>query len=289
VASPPRYHTQQTLQLLQAGVAVLCEKPMAITLGAAEVMVACAEATQRLLAIGLVRRFFPATQMIHDLLTRESLGPVQSFRYAEGEPFRWPVQSATYFQKETAQGGVLLDIGVHVLDLLTWWWGQPVDVRYGDDAMGGLEANCRLQLQFAQGHTGEVRLSRDTMLANRLTIECARGTIHWQVKEPDKVQVTFADVALGLDGVVSPRADTGRLSIGEPVEGSFEQCFLNQLHNVVSAIQGQDDLRVTGADGLPSLQLIERCYQQRELMEMAWLDEHEQRQARQFSRARNAC
>jgi predicted dehydrogenase len=90
---------------------------------------------------------------------------VKSFEISEGGQFNWPAQSASFFQKSNSQGGVLADLGVHVLDLLIWWFGMPEKVGYEDDAMGGLEANCRLELEFAGGVSGTVRLSRDTQLS----------------------------------------------------------------------------------------------------------------------------
>ena len=44
--------------------------------------------------------------------------------------------------------GYCLDIGVHALDLLSWWWGHPDEIVYEDDAMGGVEANCHIRFAF---------------------------------------------------------------------------------------------------------------------------------------------
>ncbi len=280
VASPPPFHAEQTIQLLHAGIDVLCEKPMATSVADGEAMVAAAEQTQRMLAIGLVRRFFPAAQMIHQLLTLNLLGAVKSFTYYEGDFFSWPAQSASFFQRATAKGGVLLDIGVHVLDLLIWWWGQPVEVRYSDDAMGGIEANCHLHLKFAQGETGVVRLSRDCTLSNQLEIQCEQGTIRWPVKETDKIKLAFKDEDLGIDGFVYPHGAVQSSLVPRLANATFEQCFLSQLLSVASAVQGKREGVVTGADGLQSLRLIESCYRHRTLMEMSWFGEKEAVSAR---------
>src|SRR3989304_3336253 len=145
IASPPRHHAEQTIQLLRTGVAVLCEKPMAGTVAEAQVMIETAAKTSNVLAIGLFRRFFPATQTIHNILSRQILGEIESFSFSEGGCFRWPVKSPAYFKKDNSQGGVLMDIGVHSLDLMQWWFGEPTEIYYEDDAMGGIEVNCQLQ------------------------------------------------------------------------------------------------------------------------------------------------
>lgn len=283
VASPPRSHAEQSIQLLQNGIAVLCEKPMATTLAEGEAMIAAAAATGQVLAIGLSRRFFPATQMLKQLLSLGALGPVQHFVCTEGDHFRWPAQSLSFFRKEVAKGGVLLDIGVHVLDLLVWWWGEPVAVHYEDDAMGGVEANCRLHLTFAQGHSGEVRLSRDWPLPNRYQIQCERGWLGWRVNEADKVQAGYDGAVYVFDGALHVASGSDQpVGLGKPAF-TFKQSFVSQLLNVAAAVQGQAEPLAPGVAGLQSLRLIEQCYQHRQLMAMPWLDADERAAARQFS------
>lgn len=102
---------------------VLCVKPLACTLNEANQMVAAAQTADRLLAVGLFRRFFPALQTIKALVAGGALGTPTSFHFAEGGAFNWPAASASFFQKQHSQGGVLLDLGVHLLDLSCWWFG----------------------------------------------------------------------------------------------------------------------------------------------------------------------
>src|ERR1051325_4993700 len=90
VASPPQFHAPQTIQLLKSGVNVMCEKPMALTLAEGEAMVRVASESERLLAIGLVRRFMPAAQTIQTIVSQKLLGDVKSFYFSEGRVFRWP-------------------------------------------------------------------------------------------------------------------------------------------------------------------------------------------------------
>jgi predicted dehydrogenase len=99
---------------------------MALNVAEGEAMVKAASESQRILAIGLVRRFMPAAQAIHSIVSQKLLGDVKSFYFSEGRVFRWPVQSASYFR----DNGVLRDIGVHVLDLLIHWFGEPEEIIY---------------------------------------------------------------------------------------------------------------------------------------------------------------
>jgi hypothetical protein len=58
-----------------------------------------------------------------------------------------------------------------------------------------------------------------------------------------------------------------------PVAAEFDQCFLDQLKNVIAAIRGAEPLVVSGESGLFSLNAIDHCYSNRKLMDMPWLAE----------------
>ena len=279
VASPPQYHASQTIQLLRAGKSVLCEKPMALSVAEGEAMVTAASDAQRHLAIGLIRRFLPAAQMIRTLLSRSMLGDVRTFSFSEGRVFKWPVQSASYFRGN----GVLRDIGVHVLDLLIWWWGEPEEIIYEDDAMGGVDLNCRIQLKFPQGFSGEVKLSREFRLPNACVIQCRDGNINWDVDESNQLQIGFHDSSYYMASQLHTTSSLNQgLIIPGPVAADFHQCFVNQIKNVIAAIRGTESLMVPGEAGLASLRAIEYCYSQRALMDMPWFGELEILRAQQI-------
>lgn len=273
VASPHSLHAAQTIHLLEAGVSVLCEKPMATSLDDARAMARAAAANRGLLAIGLVRRFFPATQMIRRMLSLGVLGEISSFEFSEGcAAFSWPAASRRYFDKREAQGGVLMDIGVHALDLLQWWLGNSAVVDYADDAMGGIEANSLIRCRLDCGATGELRLSRDCELANRYTIRGSRGWLSWRAGEVDRFQFGFADSSQCVQAGVHNQASS-----------NFEQSFLSQLRNVIAALRGKEELVVPATEGIASIELIEQCYRQRSLMALPWLDELELARGRELN------
>jgi predicted dehydrogenase len=280
VASPPRFHAQQAMQLLERGIAVLCEKPMAATVVEAEEMVKAAKRANRLLAIGLFRRFFPTNQMIRCMVLEQPLGRLKSFKISEGGQFNWQAQSPSFFQKSNSQGGVLADVGVHVLDLLIWWFGFPEGVNYEDDAMGGLEANCRLDLVFRGGIAGAVRLSRDTALANWTILEFERGWLRCKAAATNQLEIGFHGVPGVLGGHITIPAQTGWSENGRQPALSYHQSFTKQLENVLRAFRQEEPVFVPGEQGLLSMRLIEQCYRQRKMMIMPWLTKTEVLSAR---------
>lgn len=274
VASPPRFHAAQTNTLLSSGAHVLCEKPMAVTVAEAESMIATARESKRLLAVGLFRRFFPALQTVKSLVTGASLGAPLSFHFAEGGVFNWPAVSASFFQRTHSTGGVLFDLGVHVLDLVHWWFGAPSSLACEDDAMGNLEANSLVRFGFTNGLAGTVRLSRDTPMSNRFVIEFERGRVTWKVGEANQLEVLFEGAPAALRGEL--RSNRGPAS-------TYHQSFVQQLLNVCAAIRGAESLLVPGEAGIHSLRLIEQCYAHRTLMPMPWLTNDEAKTARELA------
>ncbi len=275
VGTPPKLHAPQAILALERGCGVLCEKPMAATLADAEAMADAATRTGRPLAIGLYRRFFRATQFIKDLCVAQTLGPLVSFEVEEGGPFRWDAASDSFFRREATPGGVLYDTGVHTLDLLLWWFGEPSALDYRDDAAGGLEANCAVTLRYASGVSGKVRISRDWATKNIFRIDFEKGSVSWFVGQAGQLALKINGVETTLSGDVLPMTDDGlALHRGRLAEGS-PQAFIRQLMNVADAVRGTTPLHIPASEGLRSLKLIEACYRQRRSLDLPWLSAEE--------------
>ena len=259
IASPPAAHADQTISALRQSAHVLCEKPMALTLADATVMAEVADTQDRLLAIGMVRRHFPCSRIVERLIDGGRLGALRSVSVFEGGAFHWPIGDQRYFTREVSGGGVLADVGVHVLDLLSHWLGPAELVTYEDDAMGGVEANARLTLRYGEAG-GVIRLSRDWDRPNLIDLRFAQGSVQWRAED-------MAAVTLFLDG------DAGQLRItDETANGiTFPDCIGRQLDAIIDHLAGKPARIVRAANALPVVALIERAYRERGPMEMPWL------------------
>ncbi len=119
VAAPNDVHPELTVAAAAAGKHVLCEKPMATSLGAAEAMVrACADAGVRY-GTAFNQRFHPAHERIRALVAGGALGQVTQARvkYACETPPWWGAGD-WHFDPARAGGGALFDLAPHGLDLL---------------------------------------------------------------------------------------------------------------------------------------------------------------------------
>ena len=262
VASPPRVHADQSIAAMQAGHDVLCEKPLAVTAAEAERMLAAAEATGRTLAAGHVRRHMPATRAAKALIESGTLGHLTSIDWFEGGPFAWPVASPTYFSVEQSGGGVLPDIGTHVFDLLRWWLGPPRLLDYADDAMGGVEANCAVRLDF-DGCEATVRLSRDWERPNRVLIRGEMGNLAWTINEPEVLELT-----LHRGGRLPATVDLRRSG---DAALDFIGCYEAEIADVAASARTGDSPAVPGRAGLDAVALVEACKAAARPMHMPWL------------------
>jgi myo-inositol 2-dehydrogenase / D-chiro-inositol 1-dehydrogenase len=273
IASPPACHATQTIHALRAGVAVLCEKPLAASIADARAMIAAQQETGGVLAVNFVRRWLPAVHTVRSVLRANLLGAVRRVSCFEGGPFRWPARSAFFFQ-QSGGGGVLADIGVHVFDLLVSWFGMPSDLEYEDDAIGGVEANCRFRLSYDSDLEIMGRLSRDWELPNAYDFECSRGRMRWTVADADRVEVRL----LNSDELLVLASRHIEHSVhGQVFPSSFERCFVHQIVNVIDGADGTASLVAPADDGLTAMRLIAQCYTERRPMRMEWLSDVERR------------
>jgi myo-inositol 2-dehydrogenase / D-chiro-inositol 1-dehydrogenase len=282
VASPPHAHAIQTAWALHAGCAVLCEKPLATTVAEAEKAVRAATESGRVLAVGMLRRLLPATRVIKAMLADGTLGTLRHVTCFEGGPLRWPVQSAAAFDRSATGGGVLIDIGTHVLDLFTWWLGPPTSLRYEDDAMGGVEANCRLRLGFPDTE-GEVWLSRDWARPNRYVFTGTRGWLSWIANEGNEIETALHGAEYVSKICLHEPVDRDRPRTADVPARNFHQTFVEQIRHVIHAARGEPAEIVSGAEALATVSLIDRCYRTRTLLSMPWLTEQEHVVARRLA------
>jgi len=128
VCTPPSGHLPSALAALEAGVAVLCEKPMAITVADCERMRAAAQAAAVPLAVGFCHRYQPQIQAMRAIAERGDIGTVLAFVNEFSGPLDG-VENRWFSRPEIAGGGVLTDTCVHSVDLFRYLVGDIADVR----------------------------------------------------------------------------------------------------------------------------------------------------------------
>ena len=258
VLVPPRFHHAVAMDCLRAGVAVLCEKPLAQNVREVQELAEAAERTGVPIAVNNTHRLWPAGRKVNELLKAGAIGKPKSLTFRWGEKFDWPAASGSYFGAAAGGRGVLFDVGAHAIDQVCWWLGgTPALVDYEDDADGGTEADAHVVLE-KDGCRADVRLSWLTRFPdNGFRIEGETGSLeggiyNWKT-------LTQADR--------SGRRITVKAG-DKPAEwGGFADIL---VQNFVAAVQGNAAPIVSGRDVVPGITLIDACYARRRRVPQAW-------------------
>ena len=116
-------HAECTIAALNAGLNVLCEKPMAMTAAEAQAMKDAADKNGKLLMLGFVTRFSNEARIAKDFIDNGCLGDIYYSKAVylrrHGNPGGW------FSDKSRSGGGPIIDIGVHPLDLTRYLMGNP--------------------------------------------------------------------------------------------------------------------------------------------------------------------
>lgn len=123
-------HAQCTVAALNAGKHVLCEKPMSVSAEDARAMKEAADKSGKLLMIGFVRRYGNDCKILKEFIETDYFGEIY---YAKATYLRRLGNPGGWFgEKARSGGGPLIDLGVHVIDLVRYLLGNPKPVSvYG--------------------------------------------------------------------------------------------------------------------------------------------------------------
>ena len=147
VASPTVHHLAVAQELMQAGVDVLIEKPLAATLAEAEQLVALAARHKRIAQVGHLERFNPAVRAPVPLLT---------------QPMFFEVHRLSVFSPRSLDVDVVLDLMIHDLDIVLTFANSPVkEVRaVGLPILSGKVDIANVRLEFESGCVANFTASR---------------------------------------------------------------------------------------------------------------------------------
>ena len=193
VSGPNALHASQTIDALNAGKHVLCEKPMAVSRDEARAMIDAAKKNNKYLMIGLNQRLMPPHVRAKEILKTGRLGKVLSFRTAfkHPGPEGWSVDAAKswFFRKDQAFMGVTGDLGIHKADLMRWLLDEEftevggmittLDKRDAEGNLIALDDNAMLTLKTDGGVIGSMILSWTNygMEENYTVLYCQKGVM----------------------------------------------------------------------------------------------------------------
>jgi predicted dehydrogenase len=118
IATPSALHAQQSIQALQRGAAVFCQKPLGRNAAEVGAVVQAARDAGRLLGVDLSYRCTAGMRQIRELIRNGELGRIYAvdlvFHNAYGPDKNW------FYDRALSGGGCVMDLGVHLVDLALW-------------------------------------------------------------------------------------------------------------------------------------------------------------------------
>ncbi len=260
IASPTMSHTEHALTAFKHGVHVLMEKPVAMSAGETQALIAARPKGVQF-AVMLNQRFHPAYARLKQLLQAEVLGRLQRFSWTMTAWYRPDIYYRVSSWRGTwpgEGGGLLINQCIHNLDILQWLFGLPASLsatigfgRYHDIEV---EDDVTSVMQYDEGMNGVlIASSGEAPGFNRLDIVGDRGRICW-----DDKAITLTTTAES----VSEHCATTREMFGMPVFTSETleiNLMVNQhgvlIQNFVDALNGDQTLLTPAEEGLGSLQV----------------------------------
>jgi myo-inositol 2-dehydrogenase/D-chiro-inositol 1-dehydrogenase len=236
--------------VLQQGRPVLCEKPIALTLGGTQHAIDVAERHGTALQIGFQRRFDPAIREVHDRIRDGRVGVLYSMTMTAHDHTPSPREFIA------GSGGIFRDMHVHDLDLVRWLAGTEVETVYATKAV-------RAQHQYAEFDDADV----STILA--VTTSGVQvlitGTRHDALGQDVRLEAhgSLDSVSAGLNSRTPLHALEGDLSIGaNPYTGfvdRFREAFREETAAFVALALGQADNACPPDSALESLRIAIAC------------------------------
>jgi predicted dehydrogenase len=123
IATPSAMHAAQSIEALNAGKAVFCQKPLGRTAKEVREVVEVSQKADKLLAVDMSYRYTKAFEAVYKTVTSGEIGKVYAvdlvFHNAYGPDKEW------FYDIKRSGGGCVMDLGIHLVDLAFWTLGFP--------------------------------------------------------------------------------------------------------------------------------------------------------------------
>jgi len=254
VCTPHYLHQEHALAAIAAGKHVLCEKPLTITTEDGIALVEAAKRVGVVLAAAYYRRFYPVLERLHEIVAAGRLGTLtstqmvcRSYSIPPEPPADASPPTGWRTRADQSGGGALTDVGSHRLDLLFWLLGDSLSVSATVERIETwleTEDQANVTIRFTSRATATLDQSF-----------CSRSP-------RDSI------VVYGTEGIATvPDLEGTRLELetGRAVEVIETEPRAASTHrplvtDFVRALNGDGNIRCSGADALRTTQIIELAY-----------------------------
>jgi UDP-N-acetylglucosamine 3-dehydrogenase len=244
IAAPNAFHCDVAVAAATVGKHVLVDKPMACTADDADTMIAAADAHRVLVVPFHNTRFAAPFVAAERFVAAGRLGDVTGFRVAFGHagPQTWAPRAEWFFDRAQAGGGCLIDLGVHVIDLVRCVTGDDITSVSAlvNGWRGDVETDAQLLARLRSGAIGTIHASWSSPSGpdHQLTVLGSDGTLHLDNRTP----LTFIDPG------------------GQRVRVELPDTTSSPLAELLAGIAGERAPSLSAADGRAAVAVVQSAY-----------------------------
>lgn len=245
IAVPNSFHRDVAVAAATCGKHVLVDKPIACTTADADEMIAAATSNRVVLVPFHNTRFAAPFVAARQLVAAGRVGAVTGFRAAFGHagPQTWAPHAEWFFDAKVAGGGCLIDLGVHVVDLVRCVTGDDivaVSALLNGATPNDVEADAQLLARLRGGAIGTIHASWSSASGSdhQLTVIGRAGTLHLDSRTP----LTFIDAGGHRERVTLPETTSSPLA------------------ELLAAIRGERSPSITAVDGRAAVAIVQAGY-----------------------------
>lgn len=256
-------HSKITIEALNAGKHVLCEKPMALTLEECETMVETSLKTGKYLMIGHNQRFLKSHMEAKKLFQSGKIGRLISFQtaFTHAGPEQWSIDAGKdtwFFDKNKAVLGAMSDLGIHKTDLIRYLTGENI-----------VAVNAYIGTLDKKQTNGNLISVDDNAICVYKLDGGAVGVMN--VGWSNYGQEDNSTILYGENGVIKLYCDPQYSLIVEKKDGSSEQYKFDQIQTnnqqtksgiidaFIESLQSGKEPDINGKEALLSMKAIFAC------------------------------
>lgn len=265
-------HAPCVIAALNAGKHVLCEKPMATSSKEAMEMKAAAEKSGKLLMIGFVRRYGNDCSILKDFIGQDYFGDIYytkaTYLRRNGNPGGW------FGDKSRSAGGPLIDLGVHVIDLVRYLLGNPKPVSvYGATFQKLLN---RPNIKGVKGYLSTGATETDICDVEDLATALIRfdngavlaieASFSLNIKKDEgKIQLFGTKGGAKIDPELEMYTEINDyladVNLSESTALNFDGLFENEINHFVSCVTEGTECKSPAVDGIAIMNILDAVYE----------------------------
>ena len=262
VCSPNGLHAEHSIRSLKAGVHVLCEKPMALSVQDCGEMINAAERANKRLFVIKQNRFNPPVAAVKQLIDEGRLGKIYSVQLSCFWNRNEDYYKNSWKGTKDLDGGTLYTQFSHFVDLLYWLIGDVKEAHgyasnYAHDGIIEFEDTGVVSLRFYNGAIGTINYTVNSFQKNMegsLTIFAEKGTVKIGGQYLNELEYQNIENYVIKD-----------LPPGNPANnyGQYQGSMSNHdkvYQNVVEVLSGNGVIATHGYEGLKTVEIIDKIY-----------------------------